>query len=419
VLALYNTLAWVAKPFVFAWAAWHGRDPARAREFAQRTARELPDPLRRSLWLHGASVGEARLVSALSGPLREAFPRCPQAVSANTSTGLARLPEVEARFIVPFDFAGFPTRVLKRLDPRLLVLIETELWPNLIRETSAAGVPLALVNARLAAAKMSRYRRFSALYRPLIERFDLIGAQSADDAERFASLGASTGSLTVTGNLKYDLAAPHVDRAALEARIGISPDRQVWVAGSTRPGEEAIVLEAFGVLRRSFPELVLVLAPRHLERIEDVRALVRAAGWEPLSWSLLESDRSSKRDVVLIDTLGELATLYGVARVAFVGGSLKPFGGHSPLEPAAAEVPLMFGPHTDHFAEPARELLEAGGARRVTDASNLSATASVWLADRGLRDRAGEAAGNVVRAHSGALRRTIDLLAPVIERGMP
>jgi 3-deoxy-D-manno-octulosonic-acid transferase len=176
------------------------------------------------------------------------------------------------------------------------------------------------------------------------------------------------------------------------------------------------VLEAFDVLRRSFPDLLLVLAPRHLDRVEEVLKLAQAT-WNTAVWSSLEPGEHAAPDIVVIDTLGELASLYGIASVAFVGGTLKPFGGHSPLEPAAAGVPVLIGPHSNHFAEPVRELIAAGGARRVADAVDLSAAASAWLVDAGPRDKAGAAARKTIRAHAGALGRTIDTIAPFIERG--
>lgn len=416
-LALYNTLALAAKPLALGWAAWHGRNPDRARECAQRMVRELPEPLVGSIWLHGASVGEARVVSTLSALLVKRFPSHPQAVSAITSSGLGQLPDVGTRFILPFDFRGYPARLLQRLDPRLLVLVETELWPNLIHEASAANVPIALVSARLAPERMSRYRRWSSLYRPLLERVEVIGAQTREDAERFESLGAPARAITVTGNLKYDLAAPRIDRAALERRLGKWAGRPVWVAGSTRPGEEPIVLEAFEVLRSSFRNLLLVLAPRHLERVEAVLGLARDGGWDVAAWSSLDRVAPARHDVVVIDTLGELASIYGVASIAFVGGSLKPFGGHSPLEPAAAGVPVLVGPHTDHFEEPARKLVAAGGARRVTDAVDLAAAVNAWLANPELRDQAARAARETIRAHAGALQRTFDTIAAIVDRG--
>jgi len=417
VLSLYNLLALAAKPFALGWATWHARDPERARECAQRMARELPEPLVGSIWLHGASVGEARVVSSLAALLKERFPGHPQALSAITSSGLGQLPDVGTRFILPFDFRGYPARVLQRLDPCLLVLVETELWPNLIHETSAANVPIALVSARLAPERMSRYRRWSALYRPLLERVEVVGAQTREDAERFKSLGAPARAITVTGNLKYDLAVPGIDRELLEQRLGKWAGRPIWVAGSTRPGEEPIVLEAFEVLRRSFPDLLLILAPRHLERVDEILALARDGGWNPAVWSSLDRMGPARHDLVVIDTLGELASIYGIASIAFVGGSLKPFGGHSPLEPAAAGVPILIGPHTDHFAEAARELVDAGGARRVTDATDLSAAASAWLANAKLRDQAARAARNTIRVHAGALQRTFDAIAAIIDRG--
>lgn len=412
-LALYNTLAWAAKPIALGWAAWRGRDPERADEWAQRTARRLPRPLPGCLWLHGSSVGEARIVASLATALRERSSRS-QAVSAFTATGYEQLPDADARFVLPLDFRGYPTRLLERLEPGLLILVETELWPNLIHETAASGIPLVLANARLSPERMVRYRRWSGLYGPLLRRFAVIGAQSSEDAERLVEIGANPDATHVTGNMKYDLRAPQVDRTALQARLALD-GRPVWVAGSTRPGEEAVVLAAFEVLRRSVPELLLVLAPRHLDRLGEVLQLVRDAGRDPLPWSSTENADSKGREVIVVDTLGDLAALYAIADLAFVGGSLRPFGGHSPLEPAVSGVPVLLGPHTDHFEEPARELVESGGARRVHEETDLIASASAWLADRGLRDRAGAAARETVNRHSGALRRTVELLDPLLE----
>jgi len=414
-LALYNTLGLLARPLAAGWAAWQRRDPRLADEWNQRMARELPARLPGSVWLHGASVGEARLVSALASRFGEHLPEIPRAVSAVTRTGLERLPrDAAARFLLPFDFRGFPGRVLDRIEPRLLVLLETELWPNLIHEASARDVPIALVNARLAPTRIRRYRRFSGLYRPLLERIDYIGAQSGDDAERFESLGAGSN-IEVTGNMKFDLTAPPLDRISLDRRLGGLDERPVLVAGSTRPGEEQAVLEAFDVLRRSFPSLLLILAPRHLERTEEVARLVREAGWEPESWSGLDERGAGRPDVVLVDTLGELASLYGIATVAFVGGSLEPFGGHSPLEPAVTGTPVLFGPHTGNFEESARRLLDSKGARRVQDATDLTAAASVWLADPALREAAGQSAAELVRDHSGATARTFAALERLLK----
>jgi 3-deoxy-D-manno-octulosonic-acid transferase len=414
-LALYNTLGLLARPLAAGWAAWRRRDPRLAGEWDQRMARELPARLSGAVWLHGASVGEARLVTALARRFGERFPELPRALSATTRTGLERLPsDASARFLLPLDFRGFPSRVLDRIEPRLLVLLETELWPNLIHEAAARGIPIALINARLAPTRIRRYRRFSALYRPLVERFDYIGAQSADDAERFESLGARS-SVEVTGNMKFDLSAPLVDRAALERRLGGLDGRPVLIAGSTRPGEERVVLESFGTLRRSFPTLLLMLAPRHLERVDEVAGLVREAGWRPDPWSALDGGRAERPDVVLVDTLGELASLYGIATVAFVGGSLEPFGGHSPLEPAVTGTPVLFGPHTGNFEESTRLLVDGGGARRLRGGVELTAAASAWFADPGLRDAAGRAAAEVVREHSGATTRTFDALASLLQ----
>ncbi len=415
-LNLYNTLLLPVRPLVGGWAAWdEKRHPDRRVEWAERLGRRLPAGATGGLWLHGASVGEARLVTRLAAAVRRRRPDLPVVASAVTRTGRSQLPatpEVDAAFFAPLDFRGPTSRVAEAVSPAVLGSVETELWPNLIHRTADRGARVIVVNGRLAPERMRHYRRWSSLYRPLVARIARVAAQSPADAERFAEIGVADSRIAITGNLKYDLEPPAVDADEIRRSIGCPADRPIWVAGSTAEGEDAVVLEAFAALRRRHPDLLLILAPRHPERAESVAGLARDAGWNVAAWSRLGDRRDGPPlpDLLLVDSVGQLSGLYAAAQVAFVGGSLVPRGGHNLLEPAGYGVPVLFGPHTHHVAEPAEALLAAGGAVRVTDAATLVAAIDGWLTERGAGRRAGERARGVLEASRGALDRTLELL---------
>lgn len=416
-LRLYNIVLLPLRA-VSALCAWSVRDPRRASEWAERRARSLPAVSAGGLWIHGASVGEVRIVRELARSIREQRPVLPLVISSTTRAGRALLPGpplVDAAFFMPLDFPGTPARVLDAVRPAALVLVETELWPNLLHEASERRVPVVVVNGRLSPRRMSRYRRLLGLYRPLLEGLAKIGVQTEQEAQRFVELGARPQAITVTGNVKYDLPHPVSDASSLRLRFGLTRERPVLVAGSTGPGEEALVIDAFVAARREHPDLFLILAPRHPERGDEVEREAGSRGVRLHRLSSVDPGSAGGGDGLLVDTLGELASLYGVGSVAFVGGSLVPVGGHNVLEPAAAAVPVVFGPHTDHVAGPAETLLRAGGGYRVRDAADLTRVVRELLADPSRRRRMTEAAAGVVRANAGALERSVDLVLSVVD----
>jgi 3-deoxy-D-manno-octulosonic-acid transferase len=287
--------------------------------------------------------------------------------------------------------------------------VETELWPNLLHAARAGGVRVVLLNGRLAGRKMDRYRWLSGLYRPLLEQMARVGAQSAEDAARFVELGAGRDRLAVTGNVKYDLPVPEVGAPELRRRLGLADERPVFVAGSTAAGEEEAVLEAFDGVRERLPDLLLVLAPRRLSRIDEVETWVRTRELRVGRLSALEAGAAAL-DVLLVDTMGLLFALYQLASVAFVGGSLAPVGGHNVLEPAAVGVPVLFGPHTENSAEPARALEQAGGGIRVSSARQLGHELDSLFRDPARRADVARRASQVVLANRGAMERSLGLL---------
>jgi 3-deoxy-D-manno-octulosonic-acid transferase len=422
-LRTYNALLLPVRAVGAAWSRWRALDRSAATEWHERWARSVPDAPRGGWWLHGASLGEARLVSALASAVRARRPERPVYASAVTRTGRAALPGpplADASFFAPLDFRGLPGRVLDALDPSGLSLVETELWPNLVHEAGVRGVPVAIVNGRLSEERMSRYRRWSLLYREVLGGIAWIGAQSEADAERFASLGVDPRRLAVTGNLKYDLPRDTIDREAVLGRIGLAPgDAPVVVAGSTADGEDAIVLDAFERCRRQHPPTRLVLAPRHLARVDAAEAACGERGFRAVRLSEVPPATLAGHDVLLVDTTGELARLYAAADVAFVGGSLVPVGGHNVLEPVVAGVPVLFGTHTGHVREPAQALLDAGAATRVADGEGLARAWVALLGDRGARERMIERGRAVLERGRGSLERTLDGLEAAFDRPGP
>jgi 3-deoxy-D-manno-octulosonic-acid transferase len=415
-IRLYNAALFPLRIAVEMWGSVRMASAARRTEWSERLARRVPDTRPGGIWIHGSSVGEARIVEEIARGLREARPDLPLCASALTVTGrgqLPAMPAVDAAFFVPLDFPGLPARVLRAVRPRLLVIVETELWPNLLREAGLAGVRVVMVNGRLSDERMASYRRLAGLYGPPLARMVAVGARSEADAQRFRELGVPDERVHVTGNVKYDLPTPRVDPEGLRSSLGLSPDRPVFVAGSTAKGEDELVLEAFAKARTEHPELLLVLAPRHPERTQEVRDLVRSAGYEVTTLS----SPSPVTDVLLVDTVGRLKELYALATAAFVGGSLVPRGGHNVLEPAAIGVPVLYGPHTESVSEPASALVDAGGALRVDCGRRLGEAVSEIVDDP---DRAAELVANaraVLAANRGAAERSLRIVLDAFDRG--
>lgn len=370
------------------------------------------------IWVHAASVGEIVGIVSLLPELRRIRPDSSLVISTTTVTGLERarrtLEDADFLFVAPLDFSPIVRRVLGRIRPRSLLIAETELWPNLIELAHRWGAPIGIINARMTARGLSRYLRARGLFERILRKVDLVCVQSEEDRGRFIRMGAPPDRIETVGNLKFDaLQTEESDVEETRRQFDLPAGRRIVVGGSTRQGEEEILLNAFARLRRNFDDLLLILAPRHPTRVHELEGLLRAKGFSWVRRSRIGRDRARNAEVVVLDTLGELTRLYAAGDVAFVGGSFVSVGGHSPMEPAAAGVPVLFGPYMEQ--EGAQLLLDAGAACSVADGESLCRTLNRLLADPEERRRRGRAGQDAVRSARGGTGRTVELL---IERGI-
>jgi 3-deoxy-D-manno-octulosonic-acid transferase len=366
-------------------------------------------------WVHAVSVGESIAAAPLLEALRRAYPALPIVVSTVTETGARvvreRFSELATHRYFPLDFPPIVRRVITSISPAFFVCMETELWPNTLRALAARGIPVMIANGRLSDRSFRRYRVVRGAMKRVLADVGVFGMQSAEDARRVIALGAPPERVVVTGNLKTEPLADPAGAADLWHRLlGLAADQPVWVAGSTHRGEEEAVLEAHCRALLDKPNLALVLAPRHPERVGEVIGVLKGRGLAAVRRSDLPARRSPGA-VIVLDTVGELAQLYAIADVVFVGGSLVPLGGHNMLEPALRGKPVLFGPHTHNFREAAGILAESGGGRVVHDAGELGVELRRLLADSVLRARLGAAGRDAVIARHGAVRATLELVA--------
>jgi 3-deoxy-D-manno-octulosonic-acid transferase len=378
-----------------------------------------------SIWVHAVSFGEVRLAHAVIEGLRARLPGASFHLTTSTATGLhlataarreRRRGAADSVSAAPLDLPGPLGRFEARVQPRALVLIETELWPNLLRRCARAGRPILILNARLSERAWPRTRRFRSLFAPGLAGAALVAAQSEADASRYRTLGAPPASVQVTGNLKFDLPPASGDSEALRVRLALPPDAFVFVAGSTARGEEEAVARAFGALRSVRPDARLVIAPRHPEDNDRTARHLEQAGFTVARYrGPAAPDAGSQvagtgavADAVLVEVMGILPALYPLAAIAFVGGSLVPRGGQNLLEPAAVGVPVLFGPQVENFRFAADALLASGGGFMARDADDLAARVVILARDEAARAATGARAKETVARHRGALAACLD-----------
>jgi len=370
-----------------------------------------------SIWIHAVSVGEVLAVSHLVAELMKKLPQTPVFVSTTTATGqnLARQRFGEAQvFYLPIDF-GFAIRAYQdALGPRLLILAEAEFWPNLLHLSRKRGIRVAIVNARISDRSFPRYRRLRGFFARVLGEADLFLAQTEVDAQRLRDIGAAAERVHVSGNLKFDVRSGGASPLAESLRRAMGQATPVIVCGSTTEGEEDLVLAAFQEVRQQFPSAVLVLAPRHPERFDKVAGLVSSLGMPLLRRSVWTAGRPVAGCVFLLDSVGELASVYALASVAFVGGSLLPgVGGHNILEPAQHGVPVLAGPNTSNFREIVR-IFERGGAITVVTTGTLAGELRRLVSDVKECARLGQRARELFLENTGATARTLQALEPLL-----
>jgi 3-deoxy-D-manno-octulosonic-acid transferase len=420
---LYTTAALVftllATPWFLYQAVRHGKYLPNLGQRLGRLPAALNVDGEPSIWIHAVSVGEVLAARAIVPGLRARYPHLRLYLSTTTITGQEvarhRVPEVDGLCYFPLDLPWVVRRVLDTLRPRLFLMMETELWPNLLRACRERGIRTALVNGRISARSYPRYRLARAFTRRVLADVDVCCAQGEESQRRLIDLGADPSRVVVTGSLKFDsLDTGTAGRERVLRYFRVRDGRMVIVAASTLRGEEPVVLRAFRRVRATHPDALLIVAPRHPERFDEVTALCAQEGYRTRRRSELAVDAEPRADIVVLDTIGELAGLFPVATVVFVGGSLVNAGGHNILEPAVFGKPLLFGPHMQNFAEIAAAFLEKGAAIQVQSEGDFEARLVDLLDDPVRRASLGAAARALVEANRGARERTLRALAALL-----
>ncbi|MBU0967536.1 MAG: 3-deoxy-D-manno-octulosonic acid transferase [Proteobacteria bacterium] len=423
-LAVYNLIQLLG--LVFLWpfllllvvckAKYRLRIPARLGFGLSRLAGKIPAG-RPRIWIHALSVGEVSSSVTLVHAIREHFPDAVLLFSAATSSGetFARSSKgLPVDLFVPFPLDVYPVvrRFVKTLRPDLFLLVETDFWPNFLHEIVAENIAALLVNGRISQESYRKYSFFQAFFLPMFRSFTFLAMQRQEDVEKMVSLGVAAGKVKNLGNLKYDAILPKMGGSHVSRKdLGIDAARPLLIAGSTHDGEEEMLCRVFQELVGQFPDLFLLLAPRNIERASAVLKLVRNKG---LRVSTRSGGSKADDQLMVLDTMGELAGLYRLSNIAFIGGSLVAQGGHNPLEPAAAGIPVLFGHHMEDFADVVEDMLAAGCAIQAGSENELLLSIAAYLKDVAKRKEKGDAARQFVESRRGVNMRHIDLIRQVL-----
>ncbi|MDD4908237.1 MAG: 3-deoxy-D-manno-octulosonic acid transferase [Candidatus Omnitrophica bacterium] len=378
----------------------------------------------RPIWVHAVSVGETKSCEHLIAGLRKLYPARPIAISTVTATGnkIARglAGENDLVFYLPLDLSFIVERVVRKIDPVLFIIAETEIWPNLISSIHRRGVPVITVNARISDRSFKGYSMVKPLIKTILRMIDLFCAQTWDDAQRLLSLGVDEARIRITGNMKYDYAAPEkADFPEHRSKLGLDEKDILLVAGSTHPGEEAALLKIYKELLPEFPFLRLLIAPRHPERSEEIGQLAGKSGFEPLLVSKLDlsGNKRGALNVFILDTIGQLVSFYASADIVFIGGSLVKKGGHNILEPAAFAKPVLFGPYTFNFKDMVSLFLKNKGAVQARDAADLEEKIGYFLKNIAEAVKLGRRARELLLQNRGATKKNLDCLEAFLNGG--
>jgi 3-deoxy-D-manno-octulosonic-acid transferase len=425
---LYNILLTflliLASPYLLFRSLFHERF---RKALPDRLGLFQPPPFERPIWVHAASVGEVFCSGPLLKKIKKEFPHSKIVLTTITSTGneaaKTRVPEADRVFFLPIDHPFFIQRAIEKIQPVLLLIAETELWPNLLRSCGKKGIPIVLFNGRISQRSFRRYFRFRFFFKECMKYISLFLMQTEEDRKRIIEIGGEPHKTRTVGNLKFDQTFPPFTREAIAdiAKVlDFDGTEKIFIAGSTHSGEEEILVTLYKELKKMTPHLVLILAPRHLERLEEVEGILKK---EALSWgrktALSQSAGAPGQEhpeVILLDTMGELMGFYSLGTLVFVGGSLVPIGGHNPLEPLFFEKCVLFGPHMFHFLEITRRLIEAGGAIQVSGKEALFSELKRLLFDEGARKEVGEKGHQFLQKHQGATGRMFEEIRPLLGR---
>ena len=382
---------------------------------------------KRPIWVHAASVGEVFCSIPLLKKIKKEFPHLKIILTTMTSTGnetaKTYLPEADQVLFLPIDHPFIIRRTIEKIQPNLLLIAETELWPNLLRSCGKKGIPIVLFNGRISQKSFQRYLLFKFFFKECLKHVSLFLMQTEEDRIRIIEMGGESQKTRVVGNLKFDQTFPSFTQETMVeiAKIlGLQGKENIFIAGSTHSGEEEILVNLYKEIKKMDPHLVLILAPRHLERLEEVERVLKK---ESLSWlrrtslplGAGQSDQEQP-DVILLDTMGELMGIYSLGTVVFVGGSLVPVGGHNPLEPLFFKKCVLFGPYMFNFSEISSRLIEAGGAIQVSGKEDLFSQMKRLLFDEGARKGVGEKGYQFLQKHQGATARMFEEIKPFLSR---
>ena len=413
--AFYSLLFYLALPFILLRLIWRGiKAPDYFKRWNERfgciATRESTVPL---IWVHAVSVGEVEACRPLVSGLQQRYPAHQILITTMTPTGSSRVKSLFAETVLhvylPYDLPFAINRFLRAMRPQFGVIMETELWPNLIISCAEHKIPVVIANARLSARSTRGYQKLSKLTRQMLQSIPLIATQTQTDREHFLQLGANKATVHAVGNLKYEIALPASTMERAESMRSLWGSRPVLIAASTHEGEEEQVLDATRKIRSQFKDLLLILVPRHPERFDRVAALSRKTGLTTLRRSEGKPCHSQIQ-VLVVDTMGELPFFYGAADVAFIGGTLVPHGGHNLLEAAALSRPIITGPHYFNFLEVTQQFLQQGAAMEVSNSEQLADSVIALLSTPQQRAEMGEAGKKLIEQSKGASKRLLNLI---------
>jgi 3-deoxy-D-manno-octulosonic-acid transferase len=412
---IYSICFYLLMPVILLRLLWRARlASAYHKRISERFGYAPFASLDNCIWVHTVSVGETIAAAPVIRALVDCYPQSPVVVTTMTPTGSERVKALFGDTVlhcyVPYDLPGAVKRFISHCNPKLLLVFETELWPNLVYHASKSGAAVILANARLSERSARGYQRFAALTRPMLSRLSQVAAQTELEGERFIDLGLARENLVVTGSIKFDIDLPEglaAQAQQLKARLG--EGRPTWIAASTHQGEDELILQAHQKVLANYPDCLLVLVPRHPERFDEVARLCREQALKMVRRSQ-GTEPDSKTKVILGDTMGELLLLYGISDIAFVGGSLVPTGGHNMLEASVWGVPVISGPHLFNFTEISNKLIDAGGMVVASSAEALASQVMTWYENPLQRQQAGQVARSVVDQNRGAVKQLLAII---------